>query len=117
MFSLLLSALLGCTATTESTEVGVRTQLIGPSRGVEPEYYPPGGTYFFLRALSDFSTFDVGVQNLAMLRENGDALLSDSWYQRRLRPMARSSMSSRLPGCRSRISAFSHRNSSPRSGD
>ncbi len=75
MFSVIfLSALLGCTATTESTEVGVRTQLVGPSRGVEPEYYPPGGTYFFLRALSDFKTFDVGVQNLAMLRENGDAL-------------------------------------------
>lgn len=66
--------LAGCTATTESTEVGVRTSLVGPSRGVEADFYPPGGTYFFLRPTSDFDAYDVGVQNLAMLRASDDAL-------------------------------------------
>src|SRR5688572_10885208 len=47
--------------------------LIG-NRGVQPEPYPPGGTYFFFRPFSDFEKFDVAVQNLAMLRANGDAL-------------------------------------------
>lgn len=69
----------GCSASTESTEVGVRTvktSFLG-GRGVEDEIYPPGGTYFFFRPLSDFDLFDVGVQNLAMLRAGeggGDAL-------------------------------------------
>lgn len=72
--ALALFALSGCTATTESTEVGVRTvkaSLFGP-RGVEETVYPQGGTYFFLRPLSDWDVFDVGIQNLVMVREHGD---------------------------------------------
>ena len=47
---LLAGALLtGCTASTESTEVGVRTvnvSLFGPV-GVRHDIYPQGQTYFF----------------------------------------------------------------------
>jgi regulator of protease activity HflC (stomatin/prohibitin superfamily) len=66
----------GCSASTESTEVGVRTinvSLIG-GRGVSHDVYPQGGTYFFPRMLSEFDTFEVGVQNLAMKRETEDAI-------------------------------------------
>jgi regulator of protease activity HflC (stomatin/prohibitin superfamily) len=74
--------LLGCTASTESTEVGVRTAyltVLGP-RGVVKEIYPQGGTYFFLRAISAWDVFDVGLQNLRMVREEteGDRLGDDS---------------------------------------
>ncbi len=68
-----LAALLlaGCTASTESTEVGVRTvnvALFGPV-GVRHDIYPQGQTYFFLRVFSDWNLFDVGLQNLEMHRE------------------------------------------------
>lgn len=71
---LAMVALTGCTASTESTEVGVRTvnlTLIG-SRGVVKEIYPQGGTYFFFRPLSQWHVFDVGLQNLEMLREQSE---------------------------------------------
>ena len=82
---LLFVALLGtvgCTASTESTEVGVRTvnfSLLG-GRGVHREVYPQGGTYFFFRPLSDWQLFDVGLQNLEMTRETaeGDRVGDDS---------------------------------------
>ncbi|MCO4745458.1 MAG: prohibitin family protein [Proteobacteria bacterium] len=64
----------GCTASTESTEVGVRTNKWSPlaARGVVDDIYPQGGTYFFFRPLSDWHVFDVGLQNLEMLRESGE---------------------------------------------
>ena len=68
----------GCTATTDATEVGVRTvkvTVIG-DRGVKSEAYAPSGTYFFLRPFSDWHVFDVGRQNLEMLREALDEYLS-----------------------------------------
>ncbi len=57
----------------------VHFTLIG-SRGVQGEIYPPGGTYFFLRALSSWDVFDVGLQNLRMVRESevGDRIGDDS---------------------------------------
>lgn len=67
---LALALLTGCTASTEATEVGVRTvnlTLIG-SRGVMQEIYPQGQTYFFFRPLSDWTVFDTGLQNLVMHR-------------------------------------------------
>ena len=70
----LLLGLIGCTASTESTEVGVRTvhiTLLGPT-GVQKEIYPQAGTYFFLRPLSDWRVYDVGLQNLAMLRATAE---------------------------------------------
>lgn len=67
----LIAGLLGCSASTESTEIGVRTvnaSLVG-GRGVMNEPYAQGGTYFFPRPLSQWHVFDVGLQNLEMLRE------------------------------------------------
>ncbi|MBA2319544.1 MAG: prohibitin family protein [Deltaproteobacteria bacterium] len=72
---LALSLLTSCSASTESTEIGVRTvnvTFIG-SNGVMDEIYPQGGTYFFLRAFSEWSVFDVGLQNLAMRRATNEA--------------------------------------------
>jgi regulator of protease activity HflC (stomatin/prohibitin superfamily) len=71
---LALVALTGCSASTESTEIGVRTvnvTLFGGS-GVMDDIYPQGGTYFFLRSFSDWSVFNVGLQNLAMRRVTGE---------------------------------------------
>lgn len=76
------ATLTGCTATTESTEVGVRVNRVPfvGTRGVEPEVYPQGGTYFFLRAFSDWYVYDVAIQNLVMVREDdeGDRRGDDS---------------------------------------
>jgi hypothetical protein len=68
--ALLLGQLFGCTASTEATEVGVRTvnyAILG-SRGVQEEIYPAGQTYFFPRVGSDSTVFDVGLRNLEMVR-------------------------------------------------
>ncbi len=65
----LAAMLVGCSASTESTEIGVRTVNVGLARGVMDEVYPQGGTYFFPRFVSKWSVFDVGLQNLEMLRE------------------------------------------------
>lgn len=64
----------GCTASTESTQVGVRTAKVSllSSRGVQDEIYPQGGTYFFFRPFSDWHVFDIGLQNLEMTRESGE---------------------------------------------
>jgi regulator of protease activity HflC (stomatin/prohibitin superfamily) len=71
-----LALLSACTASTGATEVGVRTHKLGllGERGVEDDIYLQGGTYFFFRPSSEFATYDVGVQNLTMLRENNDAV-------------------------------------------
>ncbi|MCA9569275.1 MAG: hypothetical protein KC656_15610 [Myxococcales bacterium] len=71
LIGLLALSLAGCSASTESTEIGVRTiniPLFG-GRGVVEETYPAGGTYFFPRFASSWNVFDVGLQNLAMVRE------------------------------------------------
>lgn len=73
-----LFGLFGCSASTESTEVAIRTvnlTVLG-SRGVMDEPYPAGGTYFFPRAFSNWSVYDVGIQNLAMLRETNEGTRS-----------------------------------------
>ena len=72
LLGLALALLTGCTASTEATEVGVRTvnlTLVG-GRGVVQDIYPQGQTYFFLRPLSDWTVFDVGLQNLVMHRSS-----------------------------------------------
>jgi regulator of protease activity HflC (stomatin/prohibitin superfamily) len=55
-----------CTSySTDSTEVGVRTKkFLGA--GTEDHIYPPGATYFFVPFLSDWTTFDIKLQNLEM---------------------------------------------------
>jgi len=77
-------SLTGCTASTDTTEVGVRTVLLSPlaAKGVSKDVYPPGGVYFFFRPLSRWNTFDVAVQNLAMVGDptEGDRPSKDSLY-------------------------------------
>jgi regulator of protease activity HflC (stomatin/prohibitin superfamily) len=77
--ALLASLFTGCTASTESTEVGVRVVKWSPlgGTGVQSQIYTQGGTYFFFRPLSEFAVYDVGLQNLEMLREPGGRRTSD----------------------------------------
>jgi regulator of protease activity HflC (stomatin/prohibitin superfamily) len=59
-------ALDGCGVTT-STEVGVRTSLLGllEKRG-EQQVYEPGGVYFFLPIVNAWNTLPISQQNLVM---------------------------------------------------
>jgi regulator of protease activity HflC (stomatin/prohibitin superfamily) len=80
--ALLFGQLLGCTASTEATEIAVRTvnvSLLG-GRGIQPEVYAQGQTYFFPRWFSVWTVYDVGLQNLEMVRSAnaGDRLADDS---------------------------------------
>lgn len=63
--------LAGCTChSTGSTEIGVVTKkisLVGKP-GVQEEVYEPGATYFFAPLTTDWHTFDVSIQNLAMTK-------------------------------------------------
>lgn len=72
---LALPVVQGCAChSTDANEVGVLTRkftLVG-SRGVQPETYAPGATYFFFPAFStDWTTFETKLQNL-MMRTRGD---------------------------------------------
>lgn len=65
-----------CTChSTGSTEVGVLTRklsfggLLGKP-GVQPEIYAPGATYLFPAFITDWNTFDVSMQNLAMVKDS-----------------------------------------------
>ncbi|HEX4620821.1 MAG TPA: SPFH domain-containing protein, partial [Myxococcaceae bacterium] len=67
----------GCAChSTESTQVGVVTRkfalggLLGKP-GVQEEVYNPGATYIFTPFTTDWDTFDVSLQNLAMVRDPG----------------------------------------------
>ena len=67
---LALPVVQGCAChSTEANEVGVLTRkftLMG-SRGVQPETYAPGATYFFFPPFStDWDTFETKLQNLRM---------------------------------------------------
>lgn len=54
--------------TTGPTEVGVRTVKLGifNKRGVEPRYYAPGSTYFFMPIINQWDTFDINLQTVEM---------------------------------------------------
>lgn len=65
----------GCAChSTDSTQVGVLTRkvafggLLGKP-GVQEEIYAPGATYLFLAFTTDWHTYDVSLQNLAMVRD------------------------------------------------
>jgi len=68
---LLLLALGGCRATT-STEVGVRTNLLGllEKRG-EQQLYAAGGIYFVMPVLNTWTVLPVAQQNLLMSMDTG----------------------------------------------
>jgi len=63
----LFAVTLPACATTTSTEVGVRTTLLGvlEKRG-QQHIYEPGGVYFFLPLLSSWNTLPISQQNLLM---------------------------------------------------
>ncbi|HMK73762.1 MAG TPA: SPFH domain-containing protein [Myxococcaceae bacterium] len=66
----------GCAChSTGSTEVGVLTKKVAlgglyGKPGVQPEIYAPGANYFFPAFLTDWNTFDVSLQNLAMVKDS-----------------------------------------------
>lgn len=83
--ALLLTAALSVACvphSTDSTEVGVRVSKIGlfEGRGVVPEPYAPGATYFFAPLINDWFVYDTALQNLVMTREHetGDRQGDDS---------------------------------------
>jgi regulator of protease activity HflC (stomatin/prohibitin superfamily) len=59
--------------TTGPTEVGVRTVKWSPfgTKGVQPDVYPPGATYFFPALVNDWHTFDTRLQNIEMTFDAG----------------------------------------------
>jgi regulator of protease activity HflC (stomatin/prohibitin superfamily) len=67
--------------TTGPTEVGVRTVKWTPfgQKGVLPDVYDPGATYFFPAVINDWHTFDTKVQNVEMTfdRTRGDRATRD----------------------------------------
>ena len=64
--ALAAASLSGC-GTTSSTEVGVRTSMLGvfDKRGRQ-HLYQPGGVYFFLPVLNTWNTLPISQQNLLM---------------------------------------------------
>jgi regulator of protease activity HflC (stomatin/prohibitin superfamily) len=74
---LALTSVAGCTChSTGANEVGVLTYKILPfgQKGVQPDSYPPGATYFFPAIITDWHTFETKLQNLRMMNkpdENG----------------------------------------------
>ncbi len=76
---LVASAILGgCTChTTDSTEVGVLTRKVGMfgilgEKGVQQKTYAPGTTSFFIPFTTDWNTYDISIQNLAMVASGGN---------------------------------------------
>ncbi len=72
--------LAGCTChSTGSTEIGVVTKkiaLVGKA-GVQDQVYEPGATYFFAPLTTDWHTFDVSIQNLAMTKTSSSRKVGD----------------------------------------
>ncbi len=65
----------GCSChSTGSNEVGVLTRKVAITgeKGVQPETYAPGGSYFFAPFISDWHTFETKLQNLRMAAAAGD---------------------------------------------
>ena len=75
----LLLSLAACRSTT-STEVGVRTTLLGifEKRGAQ-QIYAPGGVYFVLPVVNSFTVLPVSQQNLLMIADphEGDRPVPD----------------------------------------
>lgn len=65
----------GCSChSTGANEVGVLTRKVAPfgKKGVQEEVYPSGGTYFFAFGTTDWNSFETKLQNMRMVKENGD---------------------------------------------
>jgi regulator of protease activity HflC (stomatin/prohibitin superfamily) len=69
---LMAGGLAGC-GTTSSTEVGVRTSMLGVFDGRGQQHlYQPGGVYFFLPVLNTWDTLPISQQNLLMTADPGE---------------------------------------------
>lgn len=69
---LLAVTVTGCTChSTGANEVGVLTRKVAPfgKKGVQPDVYPSGGTYFFTFGTTDWHRFETKLQNLKMVKE------------------------------------------------
>ncbi len=81
VLALLLVPLAFYPHTTGPTEVGVRTVKWTPfgKKGVQPDVYDPGATYFFPAVINDWHTFDTKIQNVEMTfdRNRGDRATRD----------------------------------------
>lgn len=80
---ILAAALTGCTPhSTGSTEIGVRVAKVGivEPKGVVPEPYSPGATFFFAPVINDWYVYDSALQNIVMSRDSevGDRYGDDS---------------------------------------
>jgi regulator of protease activity HflC (stomatin/prohibitin superfamily) len=73
VLALAAAPLSGCGATS-STEVGVRTSMLGvfDKRGRQ-HLYQPGGVYFFLPVLNTWNTLPISQQNLLMTGDPAEA--------------------------------------------
>jgi regulator of protease activity HflC (stomatin/prohibitin superfamily) len=72
----------GCTChSTDSTQVGVVTRRVGflGKQGISEETYPPGATYSFPMGITDWTVYDVALQNLEMTHnaKRGDRAAAD----------------------------------------
>ena len=71
----LTAPLSGCTChSTGSTHVGVLTRKVTlggvlGKPGIDPEIRAPGATYVFPAFITDWTTYDISLQNLAMVRD------------------------------------------------
>ena len=69
--AILVGVLSGCTChSTGANEIGVLTRKLAPfgTKGVQPEPYLPGATYFFAAFITDWHTFETSLQNLRMTK-------------------------------------------------
>jgi regulator of protease activity HflC (stomatin/prohibitin superfamily) len=83
IFATLVAFTNACTPhSTGPTEVGVRVNKVGiiGEKGIVETPYAPGTTSFFPPIINDWYTYDVAIQNLAMVREStqGDRTGDDS---------------------------------------
>ena len=76
-----VSSVSGCAChSTGANEVGVLTRKVAPfgKRGVQPEVYGSGATYFFAPINTDWHTFETKLQNLKMQKIAGaDGVIDD----------------------------------------
>src|SRR6184192_3417234 len=81
-------------ASSDSTEVGVRTIKWLGKKGVENQVYQPGSAYFFLPIFNDWTTFDTRLQvvemkgpdQLTLKTRDGNDLFVDVTFSYRIDP-------------------------------
>lgn len=81
LFALAVCATIsGCAChSTSANEVGVLTRKLAPfgTKGVQPEVYAPGASYFFTPIITDWHTFETKLQNLKMVKSSDHNVTDD----------------------------------------